>query len=131
MPRRTAAPPLGMPLDDHISLDDMEVRQFVFSPTVQAIITIMQSALLEMPYARFGRDMDGAGEQFNIVLPSTFGSDRRKPVAPAFQSFCEDIFWPVMNALLFGSSWPELRPHLAPCLHRAQIPRHTIVRVYE
>ena len=111
--RPSAAPSLGMPLDDHIALDDMDVRQFVMSPAAQAIITTMQLELLEAPYTAFGNQIDGAGERFNIVLPSTFGSDRRKPVTPAFQSFCETVFWPLMNALLFGPLvWPELRPHL-------------------
>lgn len=107
----TAAPPLGMPLDDHVHLDDMDVRQFVMAPAAQALICAMQRLLLELPYDAFGRTTGSSGK-FNLVLPSTFGSDRRKPVTPEFQSFCEAVFWPIMNSLLFGVAWAELRPHL-------------------
>lgn len=70
--------------------------------------------LLEEPYTAFGRtDMRPEGERFNIVFPSTFGSDRRKPVSAEFQQFCETVYWPLANALLFGDKgWAALKPHL-------------------
>ena len=111
---RIAAPNLGMSLEDHVHLKDMDVLKFELSPAAQALLMTMQTALLEEPYAAFGRiDHTRAGERFNIVFPSSFGSDRRKPVTPAFQQFCESVYWPLANALLFGSStMGDLRQHL-------------------
>ena len=110
--RGKAAPNLGLCLDDHVDLDDMGVRQFTLHPAAQCILFEMQSNLLERPYAAFGRTLDSP-EQFNIVLPRTFGSDRRKPVTPEFQAYCEEIFWPLFNALFFGTiDWQLVAPHL-------------------
>ena len=99
-------------LKDHVHLDEMDVRQFVMAPEAQAVVCEMQVALLEAAYEAFGRADDSA-ERFNIVLPSSFGSDRRKPVTAEFQTFCERVYWPLMNALLFGQrAWAAVEPHL-------------------
>ncbi|KAL1503555.1 hypothetical protein AB1Y20_012034 [Prymnesium parvum] len=99
-------------LDDDASLDEMDVRQFVLSPLAQALLCSMTSALLEQPYLAFGRPDSSAADRFNIVFPKTFGSERRKPIAPAFQDFCEAVYWPLFNALLFGDGWPAVAEHL-------------------
>ena len=47
------------------------------------------------------------------MFPKTYGSDRRKPVSARFQEFCEAVYWPLVNALLFGlEGWQQVRPHL-------------------
>lgn len=98
----------------HILLEHMDVRQFKLHPAVQDVLQVMQNKLLEDGYAAFGRvDWSPAGERFNIVMPSTFGSDRRKPVANSFQQFCETIYWPLVNILLFGArGWESVEKHL-------------------
>ena len=111
-PSRAAAPNLGLPLDDHVSLDSMDCRQFILHPLAQYLICEMQASLLEKPYNSFGKTV-GSEDLFNLVLPSTFGSDRRKPVTSDFQAFTEAVYWPLFNALLFGSSaWSDLAPFL-------------------
>mmetsp|Transcript_28115 Transcript_28115/g.54685 ORF Transcript_28115/g.54685 Transcript_28115/m.54685 type:complete len:314 (-) Transcript_28115:189-1130(-) len=37
--------------------------------------------------------------------------DARKPVTSEFQEYCEEVYCPIMWALLFGEGWPALRPH--------------------
>ena len=64
------------------------------------------------PYIDFGR-VDADSTRFNIVFPSTFGSDRRKPVTAEFQQFCETVYWPLVSVFLFGrAGWSSLRRHL-------------------
>ena len=110
--RRRVAANLGLCLDDHLDLEAMDVRQFVIHPAAQQLLLCLQSCLLEEPYASFGRTAESP-ERFNIVLPSTFGSDRRKPVTAEFQRFCEEIYWPLASALLFGTEASRsLAPHL-------------------
>ena len=110
--RPAAAPNLGLPLDDHVDLDSLDVRQFVLLPPAQALLCAMQHALLEAPYIDFGR-VDADSTRFNIVFPSTFGSDRRKPVTAEFQPFCETVYWPLVSVFLFGrAGWSSLRRHL-------------------
>ena len=41
-PRPAAAPPLGMPLDDHVDLESMNVLQFVLHPAAQDLLLTMQ-----------------------------------------------------------------------------------------
>ena len=119
----STAAPSALPMDtsvshsgfeDDVHLDDMEVRRFMLSPVAQAILCAMTAQLLEAPYLEFGRPASvPTTERFNIVFPSTFGSDRRKPVTPEFQAFCEAVYWPLINALLFGrAGWRQrgLRP---------------------
>ena len=110
--RPAAAPNLGLSLDDHVDLDTLDVRQFVLHPPAQALLCAMQHALLEAPYIDFGR-CDADSTRFNIVFPSTFGSDRRKPVTAEFQQFCETVYWPLVSVFLFGrAGWSSLRRHL-------------------
>ena len=72
----------------------------------------MQHALLEASYIDFGR-VDADSTRFNIVFPSTFGSDRRKPVTAEFQQFCETVYWPLVSVFLFGrAGWSSIRRHL-------------------
>ena len=86
----------------------------MLSPVAQAILCALTEHLLEAPYLEFGRPASvPTAERFNIVFPSSFGSDRRKPVTPECQEFCEAVYWPLLNALLFGTSgWEAVRPHL-------------------
>lgn len=119
-PSRAAAPPLGMSLTDHVPLEEAGVLQFVLHAEAQRLVCCMQAELLEAPYRAFGRvgagvDGDTGEERFNLVYPSTFGSDRRKPVTPRFQQFTESVHWPLLSVLLFGDGsrgWEAVRPHL-------------------
>ena len=49
------------------------------------------------------------------MFPLSFGSDRRKPVSPAFASFAEQVYCPLVYSLLFGTSaWREkIERHLS------------------
>ena len=103
----TPPPPL-------VALETLDVLQFCIGARAQSLLCTMQDALLLRPYDAFGR-LECSEERLIIVFPKTFGSDRRKPVAPAFQDFCEEVYWPVVNALLFGVGdvWTSIiRPHL-------------------
>ena len=95
-----------------VDLDAMDVLQFVIHPLAQHLICALQAELLDEPYRAFGKT-DGSENQFNLVFPKTYGSDRRKPVTARFQDFAEAVYWPLINALLFGrEGWERVRPHL-------------------
>ena len=95
-----------------VDLDELDVRQFIIGTTAQGLLCTMQHALLDEPYALFGK-AEGSTERYNIVMPKSFGSDRRKPLTDAFQQFCEDVFWPLANALLFSiDGWQSIRRNL-------------------
>ena len=119
-PSRAAAAPLGMPLGDHVPLEEAGVLQFVMHAEAQRLVCVLQAELLEAPYRAFGRvgagvDGDTGAERFNLVYPSTFGSERRKPVTPRFQQWSEAAHWPLLSALLFGAGprgWEGVAPHL-------------------
>lgn len=112
-----AAPPLFRATTDdglHVCLDRLEVRQFVLCAEAQQVLCAMTEILVAAPYKSFGKTAESeAHDRFNVVFPKTFGSDRRKPVTPEFQGFSEELFWPLLNALLFGNrGWSEVRRHL-------------------
>ena len=95
-----------------VDLDDLDVLQFVLHPLAQRLLIAMQQLLLDGPYQAFGKT-EGSEERFNLVFPKTYGSDRRKPVSARFQDFCEAVYWPLVNALLFGvEGWEQVRRHL-------------------
>ena len=95
-----------------VDLDDLDVLQFVLHPLAQHLLIAMQQLLLDGPYEAFGKT-EGSEERFNLVFPKTYGSDRRKPVSARFQDFCEAVYWPLVNALLFGvEGWEQVRRHL-------------------
>lgn len=98
--------------DGLVDLEDLDVLQFVIHPLAQHLLVCMQAELLDGPYRAFGKT-EGSEEQFNLVFPKTYGSDRRKPVSARFQDFCEAVYWPLVNALLFGvEGWEQVRRHL-------------------
>jgi hypothetical protein len=101
----------GMP-SDHVRFNDMQVSKLVLSQQAQAILVKLQTFFLDRPYAVFGKTEDSSHE-YNVVCPSSFGSDRRKPVTARFQSFVDGVYAPIVYALLFGSSGREtIRQHL-------------------
>ena len=100
------------PDDEHLHLDELGASKFVIAPAAQKLLVKLQQRLLDSPYEAFGR-VEGSWQQYNIVFPSTFGSDRRKPVSARLMAYAEAVYCPIMYVLLFGiQGWQAIRKHL-------------------
>eukprot|EP01052_Picozoa_sp_SAG31_P039863 SAG31_NODE_5625_length_2417_cov_1.578947_2_plen_336_part_00 len=101
------------PIDDaHMHFDELAVSKLFISREAQTLITKVQRSLVDQPYEKFGR-VEGSWNQYNLVFPSSFGSDRRKPVSALMMEYAEAIYCPVIYSLLFGiGGWRQIRKHL-------------------
>ena len=71
----------------HIHLDTMGISKLFLPGVVQRLLCRIQAGLLDAPYSQFGKT-EGSWDNYNVVCPGSFGSDRRKPVTEIFQ-----VFW--------------------------------------
>lgn len=68
--------------------------------------------MLSNCYKRFGQ-VDEYMDHFNLIVPSSFGSDRRVPVSRPFQVLGEDVVIPNICKYLFGEEgWSRIKPFL-------------------
>eukprot|EP00041_Stephanoeca_diplocostata_P014443 m.262492 g.262492 ORF g.262492 m.262492 type:complete len:431 (+) comp19697_c0_seq73:283-1575(+) len=100
--------------EGHIHFSELNISKFKLAEAAQRVLVKIQYHLLDCQYAAFGKTA-GSWARYNIVFPSTFGSDRRKPVTENFQRYCDDMYCPIVYALLFGADvWKaELSMHLS------------------
>ena len=98
----------------HVRFHTMGVSKFVMDAAAQELLQRIQEGLVDAPYTQFGKTEGSWERGYNIVFPSSFGSDRRKPVTAAFQEHCDSVYCPVVYTLLFGSrGWREICAHLS------------------
>eukprot|EP01048_Picozoa_sp_COSAG05_P011569 COSAG05_NODE_1099_length_5888_cov_9.758335_3_plen_160_part_00 len=95
-------------------LDDMDVVKFTIDPAAQRLLHTLQVGLVDEPYNAFGKtaeSWDGYTLMFRNGWPSR---DNRKPVTDLFQQYCEDVYRPLVFALLFGrAGWAAIADHWA------------------
>ena len=97
-----------------------ECLQFVVHPMIQNLLIKIHEILIDNQYLDFGKitelgigDIKGEIPEYNIVLPDTFGSSRRKPTTPMFQQYCSDIYFPLIQTFYFGTNgWKKISKHL-------------------
>eukprot|EP00040_Diaphanoeca_grandis_P042394 m.264894 g.264894 ORF g.264894 m.264894 type:complete len:528 (-) comp58785_c0_seq1:61-1644(-) len=105
--------PISHPDCKHVHLDAMNVSKFFIHTQSQRLLVKLQMCLLDEPYKRFGKT-EGSWDTYNVVFPSSFGSDRRKPVTAAFQQYCDALYCPIMYTLIFGKDgWQKFQKHLS------------------
>jgi hypothetical protein len=63
--------------------EETKYVKFSLSPEIQYLIHCMEIIFLKIPYNKFGKN-EKSWDDYNIVFPCTFGSDRRKPVTDIF-----------------------------------------------
>lgn len=98
--------------ENHLSYDKAGIRQLQLSPTAQRLLHIIRFPLIDNPYLLFGMTEESS-EQYTVVMPGEFKSDRRKPITELFQIYCDDIVEPVIMTMVFGKiGWAELRKHI-------------------
>ena len=92
-------------------LDDMDVVKFTIDRTAQHLLHNLQVRLIDELYSSFGKtgeSWDGYTLMFRSWGPS---KDERKPVTELFQEYCEEIYRPIIFAMLFGvAGWAEVSP---------------------
>ena len=117
----------------HLHLkNDMDVVKFVVEPKVQQLLHHLQTVLVDEPYNAFGKTT-GSWEGYTLMFRNGFPSkDLRKPctgeepcpavlshrvihsvrVADIFQQYCEEVYCPIIFAMLYGhSGWAAVRKH--------------------
>lgn len=91
--------------------NDEEVFPFRLSDKCQSRL-LFYVDLLKRAYNKYGR-IDKGLDDFNLIVPSTFGSDRRIPVSKDFQVLGERVVIPLLCKYLFGEQgWLEIEPFL-------------------
>lgn len=96
----------------------LRVRRFRMCARAQQTLIALEVHVLQAAYRAFGavRDDDASraspAEFFNVVMPASFGSARRKPVTCAFQRFCDDHYMPLLTTFLFGARYDRFAAHL-------------------
>lgn len=79
---------------------------------VQLLVVVLATTLLENLYPLFGKN-ESSLDKLMLVFPSSFGSDRRKPITQEFQQYGELIFQEIINTLLFGKEgWRSTKKHM-------------------
>lgn len=91
--------------------NDAELFPMALRPKVQTKLMGYVN-MLQHCYERFGQ-VDKHMTNFNLIVPSSFGSDRRVPVSKPFQRLGEQIVIPDLCRYLFGDDgWAEIEPFL-------------------
>lgn len=73
------------------------------TPNVQKVIALLTDVLVTKPYEKWGK-VAGSWDNYTIVFPASFGSDRRKAISSDFQKYTESVYYPLMIKLLFGEN---------------------------
>lgn len=95
-----------------IDFHKSNVYQFTLHQKVLSILLTLQKLLVTDSYNTFGKTPESWSE-YAIIMPGTAHSERRKPISNEFQLYCDTIYFPCINALLFGSvAWLSLIDHL-------------------
>lgn len=104
----------------HLNLKrDMNVSKLVIDPVIQRMIHRLQVALVDKPFEEFGKTVPytkfgSTWEGYTLMFRNGWVSgDTRKPVQEEFQAYCEEIYCPVIYAMLFGRGWAEIRDNWA------------------
>jgi hypothetical protein len=90
----------------------MDVVKFTIDPAAQRLLHRIQVALVDEPYASFGR-AEGSWEGYTLMFRNGRPSrDNRKPVADLFHEYVEEVYRPIIFAILFGEAgWAEVGAH--------------------
>jgi hypothetical protein len=98
----------------------MDVQKLVISHRIQRLIHAVQTALVDLPFDAYGKtepytQFGLTWEGYTLMARNGWqGGDLRKPVTAGFQEFFEQVYCPVIWALLFGERWgPEFHKHYA------------------
>jgi len=95
----------------HRHLDDIKTSKLFIDLQAQRLIHNLQSVLVDELYEKFGKTK-GSWDGYTLMFRNGWQSgDVRKPIAEDFQQYLEDIYRPILFALLFGEWWEELRDH--------------------
>ena len=84
-----------------VPLETLPVYQLTIGKEGQGRLAHLINILLDTTYAKHGK-MEGSEDPYNLIIPATFGSQRRKPVSQYFQNWGDTICWPIFSTLLFG-----------------------------
>lgn len=99
--------------DDHIHLDEMDVRKFSIDVRVQRLLHELQTIVVDQPYNTWGKTKE-SWDGYTLLLRNGFQSgDRRKPVTDEFQKWFEEVYCPVFMMLLYGPEWRTIYDHFA------------------
>lgn len=80
---------------------------------VQHYIIVLHQVFIDHIYRKIGLDkeIDDEKPEYTIVIPSTYGSARRKYITQKFQEYCEKIYFPIITTLYFGEHWQSIKQH--------------------
>jgi hypothetical protein len=112
---------------------EQKYLQFTMSLKIQKIIILIHEILIDEAYKDFGdiHNNDLYKPEYSLVIPSTFGSARRKPVHQKFQEYCEEIYFPIITSLYFGiEGWAVIKDHLSSFKINTMTMIHLVPDVY-